>query len=246
MLAVSVAAFAVLCALGTWQVARMQWKEALLQSISDRVASPPVPVEEIVRLQTDEGDVDYVPVTVSGVFDHGNERHFFATHRGITGYFVYTPLRMADQRVVFVNRGFVPFDFKDKETRPESLIGGTVTVTGLARNAPADKPSFIVPDNDPAKNIYYWKDLSAMAALSGLTGSTKPLQFFIDTDDTPVSGGLPIGGVTIIDLPNNHLQYAITWYGLALALAGVVAAWLLGQRKTTARRRKQATPAEGG
>ena len=99
---------------------------------------------------------------------------------------------------------------------------GEVTITGLARNPLAEKPSFIVPDNDPAKNIYYWKDLSLMARQIGLSQGDALVPFFIDADAKPNPGGLPRGGVTIIDLPNNHLQYAVTWYGLAATLAGVL------------------------
>ena len=76
-----------------------------------------------------------------------------------------------------------------------------------------------MPDNDPAKNIFFWKDLDAMAASAGLPRRATVLPFFVDADATPNPGGLPIGGVTTIDLPNNHLQYALTWYGLAAALA---------------------------
>ncbi len=80
-----------------------------------------------------------------------------------------------------------------------------------------------MPENDTAKNVFYWKDLAAMTASAGLdTARTVPL--FVDADATPNPGGLPLGGVTQVDLPNNHLQYAVTWYGLAVALAGVLIA----------------------
>ncbi|TIS72154.1 MAG: hypothetical protein E5W94_31685, partial [Mesorhizobium sp.] len=62
----------------------------------------------------------------------------------------------------------------------------------------------------------------AMAASAGLPAGAGLVPFFIDADATPNPGGLPVGGVTIIDLPNSHLQYAVTWYGLAAALAGVL------------------------
>ena len=78
-----------------------------------------------------------------------------------------------------------------------------------------------MPDNDLAKNIFYWKDLPTMAATAGLPAGDKLVPFFIDADKTPNPGGLPVGGVTIIDLPNSHLQYAVTWYGLAAALLAV-------------------------
>ncbi len=219
--------FIILIGLGSWQVERLRWKEALLATIDQRVRSEPVTVPQLAKLFAETGDVDYWPVSATGVFDHAKEQHFFATHEGATGYFVYTPLVQARGETVLVNRGFVPFDLKDPARRSEGQVKGEVTITGLARNPLAEKPSFIVPDNDPAKNIYYWKDLSLMARQIGLSRGDALVAFFIDADATPNPGGLPKGGVTIIDLPNNHLQYAATWYGLAATLAGVLGVLLV-------------------
>lgn len=227
-----VVAFAILIGLGTWQVQRLQWKEALLATIDQRIHSRPLPLAEVEDRFAKTGDVDYWPVTVTGSFLHGGERHFFATNEGQSGFYVYTPLQLADGRFLLVNRGFVPYDDKEPATRPEGQVSGEVTVTGLARNPLSEKPSFMVPDNDPAKNIFYWKDRDVMAATAGLPSGTQLVPFFIDADDTPNPGGLPVGGVTIVDLPNSHLQYVITWYGLAAALAGVLGTWLWRSRKT--------------
>ncbi|MEZ5810749.1 MAG: SURF1 family protein [Rhizobiaceae bacterium] len=223
-------AFAVLAGLGVWQVKRLQWKESLIAAIDERIASKPVALAEIERRLADPDGIEYRPVTVSGTFDHAGEAYFFTTHKGRTGYYVYTPLMLADGRALFVNRGFVPYDNKDPATRPQGQVEGEVTVTGLARTAIAEKPSSLIPDNDLEKNIFYWKDLSDMAALAGFGTDASVVRLFIDADDTPNPGGLPMGGVTIIDLPNNHLQYAITWFGLAAALAGVFGAWLWRER----------------
>ncbi|MGB3391280.1 MAG: SURF1 family protein [Pseudaminobacter sp.] len=225
------AALVVLVSLGTWQVQRLHWKEALLATIDHRIHSAPLTLAEIEDRFAATGDVDYWPVTVSGEFLHEGERHFFATDEGRSGFYVYTPLKLADGRIVLVNRGFVPYDNKDPATRSAGQIAGEVTITGLARNPLAQKPSLMVPDNDPAKNIFYWKDRDTMAATAGLPSDAGLVPFFIDADDTPNPGGLPVGGVTIVDLPNSHLQYAVTWYGLAAALAGVLGVWLWRSRK---------------
>lgn len=230
-LALGAVVFLILIALGTWQVQRLHWKEELLHTIDQRMHAPPLPLAEVETRFAATGDVDYVPVTVTGTFLHSGERHFFTTWQGASGFDVLTPLALADGRFVFVNRGFVPYDRKDAATRPQGQVAGTVTVTGLARDPLAEKPSMLVPDNDPAKNIFYWKDLGVMAATAGLPAGAEVVPILIDADAAPNPGGLPVGGVTIVDLPNNHLQYAVTWYGLAAALAGVLIAWLLRQRK---------------
>jgi surfeit locus 1 family protein len=226
---ISLIAFAILIALGTWQVERLKWKEGLLVTIAERVASTPRPFGEIEALYARTGDVEYWPVRVTGRFLHDHERHFFATHQGRSGFYVYTPLQLADGRAVLVNRGFVPYEKKDPATRPEGQVVSEVTVTGLARDPLREKPSSLVPDNDPSKNMFYWKDWAAMAKTAGLDPA-RTVPFFIDADTAANPGGLPIGGVTIIDLPNNHLQYAVTWYGLAAALAGVVGVWVWRRR----------------
>lgn len=219
-------AILMLVALGTWQVERLRWKEALIAMIDLRVSADPLPLDAIEAKFAAESDVDYWPVRASGVFLHQSERHFLATHDGRSGFFVYSPLGLDDGRFVFVNRGFVPYELKDAGTRAAGQVAGRVTVRGLARNPLHDKPSFIVPDNDEGGNIFFWKDLEAMARTAGLPAGAEVLPFFIDAGAAAVPGGWPFGGVTRVDLPNNHLQYAVTWYGLAAALAAVLALFL--------------------
>ena len=214
---------AILIALGTWQVKRLAWKEGLLATIQERIHAKPRPLAELERQFAKTHDVEYWPVTAHGTFLNGSERDFLATWKGSSGFFVYTPLRLDDGRFLFVNRGFVPYGNKDPSTRPAGEIKGDVTITGLARNPLAEKPSFIVPDNNPAENIFFWKDIKAMAATAKLPAGATVLPFFVDAGNAPNPGGLPVGGVTYIDLPNNHLQYALTWYGLAAILTIILA-----------------------
>ncbi len=215
-------AMAILLSLGTWQVQRLHWKEALIAEIEARRHADPLDVAGVEGVLRDGGDVDYRAARAVGRYLNDKERHFLATFAGQAGFYVYTPLALADGRYLFVNRGFVPYDLKEPATRPQGELEGEQSVSGLARARLLAKPGFMVPDNDEAKNIFYWKDLDRMAASVGLPAD-KVLPFFLDADTTAVPGGLPRGGVTQVDLPNSHLQYAITWYGLALALALVAA-----------------------
>lgn len=224
------AALAILLSLGTWQVERLYWKEGLLADIAERRAAAAVPLADIEALAISGGDIEYRTVTASGRYINNKERHFFATYRGRTGFYIYTPLQLDDGRYLFVNRGFVPYENKEPEMRKQGQLTGQQTVIGLARAKLAAKPSFIVPDNDLAKNIFYWKDLEVMAASVGLD-QAKVMPFFVDADTTPNPKGMPIGGVTEVDLPNNHLQYALTWYGLATVLVVIVTISVLHARR---------------
>ncbi|WHO78677.1 SURF1 family protein [Rhizobium leguminosarum] len=225
-------ALAILISLGTWQVERLHWKEGLLADIAARQAASPVPLADIEAMAAAGGDIEYRKVTATGRYINNKERHFFATWRGQTGYYIYTPLELADGRILFVNRGFVPFDNKEPEMRMQGQLTDQQTVTGLAREKLPGKPSWVVPDNDVAKNIFYWKDLDVMASSVGLE-KARVIPFFVDADSTPNPAGLPIGGVTQVDLPNDHLQYAFTWYGLAAVLIVVVAiSWFRKGAKT--------------
>src|ERR1700752_1670733 len=189
-------AFVIFICLGTWQVERLQWKEALIATIEQRTHAAPLPLAEIESRFGSTGDVDYTPVTAIGTFLHSGERHFLATWQGQSGFFVYTPLQLGDDLIFFVNRGFVPYDLKDPAKRPEGQVAGLVSVTGLARNPLAGKPSSLVADNDPEKNVFYWKDRDAMAASAGLRAGSEIVPVFIDADAAPNLGGYPIGGVT--------------------------------------------------
>lgn len=215
--------------LGTWQLHRLSWKEGLLADIESRRHQPAASVEEIDRFVRTGGDVDYRAMSATGEFLNEKERRFLATYNGSAGFYIYTPLQLADGRYLLVNRGFVPEEKKDPATRMGGQLLGQQRITGLARAKLAQKPSSLVPDNDIVKNVFYWKDLDAMAASVGLPAD-QVLPFFLDAGPAPVPGGLPIGGVTQIDLPNSHLQYALTWYGLAAALV-VISLVALVRRK---------------
>ncbi|MDQ0319444.1 surfeit locus 1 family protein [Pararhizobium capsulatum DSM 1112] len=223
-------ALAILLSLGTWQLQRLAWKEGLLADIAERRAAPAIDVLAIDAMAKAGEDVDYRAMSATGTYLNNKERHFFATYEGRTGYYVYTPLQLADGRFLLVNRGFVPFDSKEPETRKEGQLTGLQAVHGLARAELSEKPSSLVPDNDVAKNIFYWKDHDVMAASVGLD-LANVVPFFMDADAAPNPGGYPIGGVTQFDLPNSHLQYAVTWYGLAAALVAISIAFMIKRRR---------------
>lgn len=223
-------ALIILLSLGTWQVFRLQWKEALIAEINTRSTAAPMALPDTEARAKSGADIDYVRMTATGHFENTHEQYFFATDDGEVGYHVYTPLILPDGRALFVNRGFVPEALRDPAKRAAGLVSGEVTVKGLARARLPEKPSWVVPDNEPDKQLYFWKDLDEMAAQAAVPAD-KLVPFFLDADATPNPGGWPKGGVTQIDLPNNHLSYAVTWYGLAAVL--VVVSALAFRRKAS-------------
>ena len=223
----ALAGVAVLIGLGSWQMSRKAWKEGLIAQIGARVHAAPMPLSEALRQWRDKGDVEFLHVRVSGRFRHARERHVFAVDERLgPGFYIYTPLETDKRQLVLVNRGFVPTPLKEPTTRPAGQIEGEVTLTGLARRPMSRSP--FTPASEPQRNMFYWPDYPGMLASAREAGSVEltPLPFFIDADAEPANpGGFPRGGVTRLNLPNRHLEYALTWYGLALTLIGVFAAF---------------------
>ena len=204
-------AILVLAGLGFWQLERRVEKRALLDEVAARMAAP------IADLPADIADPEalkFRPVRASGVFLHDKEIHLLAPDpNGRSGYQIITPLRRDDGSYVLVNRGWVPQENRDAATRLAGQVEGKVTIAGLAR--PAWPRRLFVPENVPEKNFWFFGDLDAMAKAAGLTNYAP---VFLEADATPNPDGLPIGGQTRITFPNDHLQYAITWFGLGAAL----------------------------
>lgn len=222
--AFALAGLAILVGLGTWQLERKRWKEGLLAKIAERVEAPPVPLQEVVRRARAGEDVAYLHVTAQGRFLHDKERYLYAPAPGGLTWHVYTPLETSPSQIVWVNRGAVPDARKPPATREDGQVAGPQTVTGLAR-AQIGKALF-APENDARQNIWYWPDIAAMTASAFGSRPPDPAPLWIDADARPEPpGGVPRGGVTRIALPNRHLEYAITWYGLALALVAVFLAF---------------------
>jgi surfeit locus 1 family protein len=203
-----------LLGLGSWQIERLFWKRELIAQRQAAVTAAPVTVP---RSLGEARGMEFHHVTDEGVYLHDKEIFLGATSEaGRNGYQVLTPLQESGGRIVFVNRGFIPAELKDPAKRSAGEIAGTVRVQGLLRFAPAKKPAWFLPDNRPDLNYWFWVDLPAMAAADQLD---RVAPFYIDADATPNPGGWPRGGVTRLELPNDHLQYAITWFSLAVALA---------------------------
>jgi surfeit locus 1 family protein len=204
-------AFLALFGLGSWQVQRLQWKTALIAEREERVSAPAI---DPPAAGADIAAVEFRHVRLAGHFLHDKEMYLAArSMNGNIGYHVVTPIQSADGAITLFDRGWIPLDKKEPESRGEGQIAGEVAVEGLIRSD--GRKGWFVPDNQPDKNFWFFVDIPAMAAHAGLA-NVRP--FFVEAGPAPNPGGLPIGGQSRIELPNNHLSYAITWYSLALAL----------------------------
>ncbi len=224
--------FAILCSLGTWQWRRMEWKEALIAQVDSRLKDVPIPAPGPADWpKLDLAAADYTPVTVSGTLLNDKEAHFYSALMqprgpiGGVGWFVFTPLRTDEGWIVYVNRGFVPEAAKDASKRSEGQPEGRVTVTGLLRRP--EHPGMFQASPNLVTNQWFAREPARFADAAGLPAD-QVAPYSIDADATPNPGGLPQGGETLVTFSNNHLQYVVTWYGLAVALLGVFGVYANG------------------
>jgi surfeit locus 1 family protein len=206
-----------LVSLGIWQVHRLAWKRDLIERVEQRVHAPPLaPPAREQWPQVNAANSEYLHVTVQGRFRHDRETLVQAvTERG-GGFWVLSPFETVDGYVVLINRGFVPPTRRDPATRSQGQIEGVTTITGLVRMS--ESGGAYLRSNEPAADRWYSRDVAAIAAARGLNNVAP---YFIDADasETP-SADAPVGGLTVIRFNNNHLQYALTWFGLALMVLG--------------------------
>jgi surfeit locus 1 family protein len=221
----TLAALALLLGLGVWQLERLAWKEGLIAEIEARTKAPPMELSKAIAFAKQGHDPSYLRVRVEGRFDHAKERHLYGiAEGGEPGWHVITPLATADGDIVLVDRGFVPDKLKDPGARAEGELQGQVTVTGLVRLS--ESKALFTPDTEPEANRWFFRDLDGMARSMFGGDAPKLSPFFIEAEPGDVPGGWPLGGQTRLELPNDHLQYALTWFLLALCLVVIYAVYV--------------------
>jgi surfeit locus 1 family protein len=212
---VTLSMLAVLIGLGTWQLHRLDWKQG---EIAERQARSTAPAIDLPREIADPRALEFRRVALTGRFLHAREMYLASrTYKGRVGVHVVTPFVLADGRGLLVDRGWVPMARKNPASRAQGQVAGIVTLEALLRRGGWTGNRFFRPDNRPGENLWFWVDPAAMAARTGLKAPVTALYAAAAATETP--GGLPVGGQTRIALRNDHLQYALTWYALAVALA---------------------------
>lgn len=211
----TIPALITLVALGSWQVQRLAWKQDLIDRLQERGALAPtaLPAGPI-----SVNEHEFLPVRVQGTYDHDNEFHLVnRALNGKAGINIVTPLTLSGGGTILVNRGWVPFEARDASLRPDGQLAGEQTVTGLLRFV---KPrstiqEWVVPENEPENNAWFNLDPLAMGKQAGVEALPS---YYILSSDQSERGNLPRGKQWSLDIKNDHLQYAITWFSLAIGL----------------------------
>ncbi|MDE2592730.1 MAG: SURF1 family protein [Burkholderiales bacterium] len=251
MFIAAAAAFAAFTSLGIWQVKRLAWKEALIAQVERNVHGAPAMGPGPAAWMSLKREADeYRRLSVRGQFAHDQETLVRASTELGGGYWVLTPLRTEQGFWVWVNRGFVPPEWREPSKRRATEPTGEQTVVGLLRWS--EPGGSALQKNDGTQGRWYSRDVLAMAAAQGLAG--QPVApYFIDVaaPDQPASRPAstvtptwPRPGLTVLRFTNNHLVYALTWFALAAMTAGALGYVVADERRLRRLADKRASHAE--
>jgi surfeit locus 1 family protein len=232
LLVPAVLVFAALIALGTWQLQRKAWKEGLIAALDERSTAAPTPLPRAETWSTlDPAHDEYRRVTFNATFGQNDDALVYASALAFRpdvsgfGVWVFTPAKLADGGVIVVNRGFVPSDTNWKpNVAPSPPPSGDIVITGAMRWP--EQRSWFTPQDKAT--VFFVRDPATIAAAKGW-GPVAP--FYIEQESPVPPGGWPRPGKLVPSLSNNHLQYAVTWYGLAVVLLAVFAAFTSRSRR---------------
>ena len=233
-----VAGFILLAGLGTWQLFRLHAKLDLIDKRAASLTGNPVSMYDIEAGMEHGYDVDFLRVRLTGSYRHNASRYIYRARGKRPGYQLITPFIDNSGFIVFVDRGFI-----DQQMREAPVAGdtrapeGEISITGVTRNRASDRNMFS-PDADMKQGIWYWYDLVGVSAsmpddlLDGYEGPvpiTSAVFVQLEPGGEPGTGKWPDPEDLKVELPNNHLQYALTWYALAVVL--VVMGWLFMRKQ---------------
>ena len=206
--------FVMLLSFGTWQVKRLYWKEALIERYLEQSQSNPVVNPSDLKINNIN---EFKSIQFKGNFLHENEIYITGkTYEGNAGFHVVTPLKLTNKKIILVNRGWVSEGYKNPNKRKFSLTKGNVKLKGIIRYP--QKKGYFVPANDG--NNGFWFTIVPNQIFNYIKINTNFVvkDYYIDALRLGEKITLPIGVDGKPNLRNQHLSYAITWYGLALSL----------------------------
>lgn len=227
------AALATFIGLGTWQLQRKAWKDGLTHDLEVRLTAAPAALPSRARWSSLTPSADeFRRVRFTAAFVPGEEGLVFAgggsTFRpdvSGTGYWVFAPAHLPDGGTIVVNRGFVPEGRQDPSTRTP-IPAASQEMIGVMRWPEA--PAWFTPAGERSRNVWFVRDPLAIAAAKGWPDVAP---FFVELEAPPPPGGLPQPGPLKVRLRNEHLQYALTWYALALVVVVMFVLWLRSRRR---------------
>ena len=219
----AVGAFCILVGLGTWQLHRLAWKEGIIAERQATLALAPLQILQ----PRDTKPEAFRRVVVRGRFLHDKETFVGPlSFRGRSGWHVVTPLEYASGEIVLVDRGWVPFARRGVDKRQASQKLGAVSIVGTA--GWPRKLGYFEPLNEPGKNQWFRMSPKAMAEKRKLQ---RVAAYWVVADASPNPGGFPLGDDGVRMPTNNHMQYVLTWFGMALGLLVLsIVYWWQGRR----------------
>ncbi len=207
----------ILISLGVWQLQRMAWKQGMLEAIEARIHDVPV----ALPASPDPEAHQYLPVRLSGTIGEP-DLEVLASVRGVgPGYRVIAPFELDDGRRILLDRGFVALSAKDAPRPPVHA-----TITGNLHWP--DERDASTPVTDMERGIWFARDIEAMARVL----DTEPVLVVLRESDEAVHRATPYP-VSTADIPNRHLEYVVTWFGLALVWFGMTGYWIWRIRRKT-------------
>ena len=209
--------FMILCSLGTWQLKRLAWKEGLIATLTARMADDPVPLADAMKRLAAHEDVEYLKVFAKGALDTAHPLYKQTVFHGLAGWEGLAPFQSDDGQQVLVDLGGT--DQHGLEPKPVPELVGILRLHNLGRG-------YFDATNNVGKNEWFWWDLPAMQKAASMKDGSVPIILQALSNESGYQAAPPK-----VELHNNHLGYAITWFGLAAALVGVTAAFVFQRQR---------------
>lgn len=221
----------VLLSLGFWQLQRMDEKHRLIAVLNERLAAPPIPLAPSGQWPATSARDEFRRVTFAARIDASNTAQVYSSGSGLrkdiarNGVWVFAPAMLTDGASVVVNLGFVP----EGQTVQVEASAEPVMLTGYMRFP--EQANWLTPPADLAKRMWFLRDHQGMAQALHWPGAGAAAPFYIDLEAPVPVSGLPKPGPLTVNLKDNHLQYAVTWFLLALAVSIAFLVWLRQQKR---------------